>query len=349
MKAWALVENNAPLECIEIEDRQLNGSEVELEVTHCGVCHSDLHIWRGWYDLGGGKKLMLADRGITLPRALGHEIFGRVSKLGPDAKGVRIGDKRIVYPWIGCGQCYLCARGDENLCDNIRSLGIKEHGGFASHVVVPDARYLIDPGNIDPAWAATLACSGLTVHSALKKILPIDPKEPVLLIGCGGLGLAAIAMLKARGHNHIVALDTDEAKLEAARVAGATIAMSAKTADLPDALRAATGRLFAAVLDFVNSQSTSKLGLDLLAKNGNLILVGVGTGELSISLPLAVFRSTAVRGTTSGTLQELKEVVELANAGRLTPVPITLHNKAEANAALTALHDGKVIGRLVLV
>ncbi|MCD2176054.1 alcohol dehydrogenase catalytic domain-containing protein [Rhizobium sp. C4] len=85
MKAWELVENNAPLECVEIEDRQLKGSEIELEVTHCGVCQSDLHAWRGWYDLGGGKKLMLADRGITLPRALGHEIFGRVSNFGPDA------------------------------------------------------------------------------------------------------------------------------------------------------------------------------------------------------------------------------------------------------------------------
>ena len=88
MRAWAVVENGAPLKEIELPTPEPKGTEVLLEVTHCGVCHSDLHIWEGYYDVGGGKKMSLKDRGVTLPLAMGHEIVGRVAKLGPDATGV---------------------------------------------------------------------------------------------------------------------------------------------------------------------------------------------------------------------------------------------------------------------
>jgi propanol-preferring alcohol dehydrogenase len=87
MRAWAVVENGAPLKEIELPTPEPKGTEVLIEVTHCGVCHSDLHIWDGYYDLGGGKHMNLKDRGVVLPLAMGHEIVGRVAKLGPDAKG----------------------------------------------------------------------------------------------------------------------------------------------------------------------------------------------------------------------------------------------------------------------
>ena len=85
-------------------------------MTHCGVCHSDLHIWEGYYDIGGGKKMSLKDRGVVLPLAMGHEIVGRVAKLGPDAKGVKVGDLRIVFPWLGCGTCEKCLAEEDNMC-----------------------------------------------------------------------------------------------------------------------------------------------------------------------------------------------------------------------------------------
>src|SRR6202044_2640943 len=96
MRAWAVVENGQPLKEIELPTPEPTGTEALLKVTHCGVCHSDLHIWEGYYDVGGGQKISLTDRGVVLPLAMGHEIIGRVVKLGPDARGVKVGDVRIV-------------------------------------------------------------------------------------------------------------------------------------------------------------------------------------------------------------------------------------------------------------
>lgn len=155
MKAWAVVRNEQPLECIELPDPVPTGTEVVLDVTRCGVCHSDLHFWHGAYDMGGGKVMRLADRGVELPRAPGHEIVGRVVAVGPDAEGVAVGDDRIVYPWLGCGECDRCRVEQDNLCLKQASLGVIRHGGFAGRVKVPHPRYLVDYGDLDPSLAAT--------------------------------------------------------------------------------------------------------------------------------------------------------------------------------------------------
>jgi alcohol dehydrogenase, propanol-preferring len=222
MKAWAVLEPGKPLEHIDLPTPEPVGTEVLLEVTHCGVCHSDLHFWHGFYNLGGGKVMRVQDRGVTFPRAPGHEIVGRVVKTGPDAVGVAVGELRIVYPWIGCGTCDRSRDEQDNLCTEQRSLGVIQHGGFGSHVVAPHPRYLVDPGAVDPAVAATYACSGITVYGAVRKALPMPSDYPIVLIGAGGLGLSAIAMLKALGHRSIVSVDIAADKRQAALDSGAT-------------------------------------------------------------------------------------------------------------------------------
>src|SRR5665213_924077 len=158
MHAWAVVENGKPLQKLELPTPEPTGTEVLLEVTHCGVCHSDLHVWEGKYDLGGGRTMSLKDRGVVLPLAMGHEIVGRVLQLGPDAKGVAIGARRIVYPWVGCGVCAACLADEDNMCLTPKSLGVFQNGGYATHVLAPHPRHLVDPGTLDPALAATYAC-----------------------------------------------------------------------------------------------------------------------------------------------------------------------------------------------
>src|SRR6201996_7781928 len=208
MRAWAVGENGQPLQDIELRTPEPQGGEVLREVTHCGVCHSDLHIWEGFYDLGGGNRMSLKDRGVVLPLAMGHEIVGRVVKLGPEASGVKPGDIRIVFPWLGCGKCEKCLAEDDNMCTvAAKSLGVFANGGYGTHVIAPDPRHLVDPGSLDPAVAATYACSGITVYSAIRKAMPVPPQEAIVLVGAGGLGLNAIAVLKAMQHQHIVVVD----------------------------------------------------------------------------------------------------------------------------------------------
>jgi len=351
MKLWAVVKNGEPLQEIDVPNPTPQGAEVLLEVSFCGVCHSDLHFWKGEYNLGHGKVLRITDRGVSLPRAPGHEVVGRVVSAGPDAQGVKPGDLRIVYPWIGCGACFRCKAGEDNLCASQSSIGVVRHGGFGTHVLVPDARYLVDPGDIDPALAATFACSGLTVLAAIRKFGRLDPDSTVVIIGAGGVGFSAISMLQALDHHRIVVVDIDPAKRAAALAAGASAVVDGMADNLSEAIIQAARGPAAYVLDCVNISSTARAGFDCLGKGGKLVLLGVSGGEMDLSLAGMIFTGRSIIGSPTGTLQDLKDVVALAQSGKLKPIPIErmpASAAADANAALTRLKRGEVTGRLVL-
>ena len=152
MHRQSLVDYGKPLQATEAPTPTPNGSEVLLRISHCGVCHSDLHLQDGYFDLGGGQKLDVRGN-RPLPFTLGHEIAGTVEAVGPDAQGAIKGKRYAAYPWIGCGKCGLCARGDEHLCNAPRVLGVTVDGGYASHVLVPHPRYLLDVEGIAPEIA----------------------------------------------------------------------------------------------------------------------------------------------------------------------------------------------------
>lgn len=348
MRAWAVVQNEAPLAEIELPTPEPTGTQVLLETTFCGVCHSDLHIWEGRYDLGGGKVLNLLDRGLSLPLTMGHEIVGRVVKLGPDAKGVKPGDIRIVFPWVGCGTCAACLAEEDNMCATPKSLGVYQAGGYGTHVLAPHPRHLVDPGTLDPAVAATYACSGVTVYSAIKKIMPLPADEPVVVIGAGGLGLQAIAVLKALGHRNIVVADISAEKRAAAQAAGATQVVDTAGEGVAKRLIAACGAQPRAIIDLVNGSATARFAYDALRKGGKLVMVGLFGGELSLPLPLMPIRALTVQGSYVGNPVELRELVALAQGGKLPAIPIETVPQREANAALMRLRAGRVTGRLVL-
>ena len=348
MRAWAVVENGKDLREMDMATPEPKGTEVLLEVTHCGVCHSDLHIWEGFYDLGGGKRMSLADRGVVLPLAMGHEIVGRVVKLGPDATGAKVGDLRIVFPWVGCGHCERCLAEEDNMCLAGRSIGVYQNGGYATHVLAMHPRHLVDPGTLDPAVAATYACSGLTVYSAIRKIMPMPPSEPVVLVGAGGLGLIAVAVLKAMGHQAIVSVDIDAAKRQAALDAGASHAVDGTGEGVTARILEAAGGPVLAVIDLVNGTSTAAFAFAALRKGGRLVQVGLFGGELSLPLPLMAIRALTVQGSYVGNPKELRELVALGQNGGVNTIPMTLMQQNEANAALMRLRDGAVTGRIVL-
>ena len=147
MTSWQVTDFGRPLVQAVRQAPAPGGAEVVLRVDGCGVCHSDLHMRDGFFDLGHGQKLDVG-RLVRPPRTLGHEIAGTVVACGPDAQGVAVGDRRLVYPWLGCGNCRLCTSGQEHLCATPQPLGVARDGGFATHVLVPHARYLLDFGGL---------------------------------------------------------------------------------------------------------------------------------------------------------------------------------------------------------
>ena len=196
MRRQSLVKFDAPLCETIVDTPKPQGREVLVRIERCGLCHSDLHIQDGYADLGGGKRLDTT-RGMTLPFTLGHEIAGVVDEVGPDAPKDLIGKKQAVFPWIGCGQCRDCANGDENLCVKQRFLGVSIDGGFATHVLVPDAKYLLDYDPLPVNQAATLMCSGVTAYGALKRLVDRPRQRNLLLIGLGGVGMMGLSFAQA--------------------------------------------------------------------------------------------------------------------------------------------------------
>ena len=348
MRSYQLTGYGAPLEASETARPEPAGDEVLLAVEASGVCHSDLHLADGHFDLGGGRRLDLRG-GRELPFTLGHEITGVVVACGPEAAGVRAGDRRVVYPWIGCGACPTCAAGAEHLCAAPRALGISCAGGFADHVLVPHARYLFDPGPAAPAPAATCACSGLTAYGALRKVAARDAPTPQLLVvGLGGVGMAALSLAPSVLDAEIIAADVDAAKRDAAAVRGAAATVDAAAADAAKQVRRRTGGGAAAAIDFVGSAQSAAFALGALAPGGTLIVVGLFGGALELSLPLLPLKQLTVRGSYVGSLAEMAQLMALVRAGAVPPLPIDERPLAEAQAALDDLRAGAVLGRVVL-
>ncbi len=347
MLSYDVVEWGKPLQKREHETPKPDGTEVLLKLKYCGVCHSDVHIRDGYFDMGGGKRFHMSDRGMHPPVTLGHEPYGTVIAAGSQARDVPIGQDRLVCPWIGCGTCARCREGQDNHCMTPRWVGVQRPGGYADHLLIPHPRYLVDASGIDPAWAATLACSGLTTYSAVSALTPIPRDEWVAVLGAGGLGLMAIGMLRALGHERVVAIDVDPSKFAAAREEGAAATLNGKDPEAAKKLQEIAGGPLYGAVDLVNNTGTASLAMAALRKGGRLIMVGLYGGEIPLSLVAVVQRALTIRGSSVGTVAELKQVVELARAGKLKPIPIEKRPLSEVSRTLDELKAGTVVGRVV--
>jgi len=352
MKSFMVAEFNAPLKEVDQPTPQPTGTQVLIKVKAAGVCHSDLHIWEGGYDLGHGRKpLSLKDRGVSLPRTMGHETVGEVLAFGPDAKtaagDLKIGDVALVYPWIGCGKCEVCLAGDENMCLKPASLGVYCDGGYADHMTVPHPKYLLNLKGLDPVTAAPYACSGVTTYSALKKV-EADFKTPIVIIGAGGLGLMALSLLKAMGGKGAIVVDIDARKREAAEKAGALATVDGSAPDALEQLAQKAGGPIRAVIDLVGNAKTTQLGFDCLSKGGKLVIVGLFGGGATWALPLIPIKALTIQGSYVGNLRETQELLDLVRAKKIAPIPVTPMPLAKANEALVELQKGRLVGRAVL-
>ena len=354
MKSFQVTDFNAPLQEVDAPTPRPSGTQVLLKVKAAGVCHSDLHIWEGGYDLGHGRKpLSLKDRGVSLPRTMGHETVGEVLAFGPDVKDadkgdLKVGDVALVYPWLGCGKCELCLADDENMCMvKPNALGVYCDGGYADHMTVPHPKYLINLKGLDPVTAAPYACSGVTTYSALKKVESAF-NTPIVIFGAGGLGLMALSLLKAMGGKGAIVVDIDARKREAAEKAGALATVDGAAPDALEQLAQKAGGPIRAVIDLVGNAKTTQLGFDCLTKGGKLVIVGLFGGGAPWALPLIPIKAITIQGSYVGNLRETQELLDLVRAKKIGPIPVTPMPLARANDALVDLQKGRLVGRAVL-
>lgn len=345
MHRQSLTAYGGPLCETVVEAPRPHGCEVLVRIARCGVCHSDLHMQDGFFLLGDGKKLDVR-AGRTLPFTLGHEIAGVVESVGPDADA-KSGAQVAVYPWIGCGHCPACKVGDENICAAPRHMGITVDGGFATHVLVPHPRYLIEYVPLSPAYAGALMCSGLTAYAALKRLSDRAVRAPLLLVGLGGVGLMGLALARAMYGKAPYVADIDAKKREAALAAGAAEAFDPSDPSARKVLLKASGGIYAAI-DFAGSDASLSLATGVLAKGGKVVVTGLIGGAYSTAVAMFPLKAMTIEGTTTGTLSEARELIDLVRAKKIAPPPITERPLDQASMTLDDLRAGKIVGQVVL-
>lgn len=331
-------------ELVEADVPEPGPGAVLLKVDAAGLCHTDLHLME-WPE---------GTLPYDLPFTLGHETAGTVAALGPGASGVTVGDRVLVHARWGCGTCWHCLQGQDNVCERPASelrahgAGLGRDGGLAEYMVVPSVRHLVPIGDLDPVFAAPLSDAGLTPYHAIKRYLhQLRPNASAVVIGVGGLGHMAVQILRAISSVRVVAVDMREEALQLARDAGAHAVLEASDLTAGD-LREETGQAGATlVLDCVAADATLSLAAGVVAQGGAISYVGRGGGTLPVAAYSLPF-DCSVTVTTWGSVPELAEVVALARSG-------AIHTEVErfgldgAVEAYHRLHRGEVLGRAVVV
>ena len=336
MKAAVLHDFKQELSLEDVERPRPAADEVLIQVEACGACHSDVHVADGdWKQLVGIVKR---------PLILGHEIAGHVVEKGEAVGNLQIGD-RVGVPWIhwSCGECEFCREENENLCSRQRITGVTVDGGYAEFVKAPATHALKIPHGLSALEAAPLFCAGLTVYRALKGA-GVLPGQRLAVFGIGGLGHLAVQLGRALGAD-VMAIDVSDEKLELARSFGAAVTLNAATTDPVKELRR-TGRVHVALVTSA-AKAAYDAAFSSLRPTGTLLVVGLPAENICFPPILMAAGEIRIHASTVGTRQDLREVLNMAAAGKVR-CQVVARPLAQANEALDQLRKGQVSGRIVL-
>lgn len=340
MKAARIHSYGAPLVLEEVPRPEPGPGQVVIRVAGAGFCHSDLHVIDG--------EIEVLPR---LPATLGHENAGVVAEIGEGVTGVRPGEPVAVYGGWGCGNCDFCVTGREQLCATPRWVGLSDRdGGYAEYLLIPHQRYLVPLRNLEPRVAAPFTDAALTPYRAVKRAQGfIEPDHPVLVIGAGGLGQFGIKILRHITGAPIVAVDVNEEKLQIAKEYGATFAFDGRDPEVGRKIvEAGGGAGVTASFDFVGTTQTLELAFETTRAGGKITQLGLAGGEFLLNLFHTVPFEVTFEGTLWGTIKELREVIALAESGKLTPIELLFEPLEEINTVYESLKAGKIPGRAVI-
>ncbi|MFM5889615.1 MAG: NAD(P)-dependent alcohol dehydrogenase [Dolichospermum sp.] len=331
-QAYASLKPGEKLQPWEYEPAPLGSNDVEIAVTHNGLCHTDIHMRDNDWNVS------------KFPLVAGHEVVGNVTQIGADVTGIKIGN-RLGFGWISnsCRVCDACLRGEENICrQGYKGLIVGNHGGFANKLrACADFAYKI-PDNLDSASAAPLLCAGITVYTPLRTYIKY-PGAKVGVLGIGGLGHLAIKFAEAMGAE-VTAFSTSSDKEAEAKEFGAHYFCNWKNTEQ---IKEVSGTLDL-LLCTVSSEIDWNKAFGLLANNGVLCLVGLPVSTLNIPLLPLVFGQKAIAGSVVGGRRFMKEMLEFAAIHQIKPMIETIPI-SQINAAMDRVVANKARYRIVLV
>ncbi|MFB6090036.1 MAG: NAD(P)-dependent alcohol dehydrogenase, partial [Halobellus sp.] len=324
----------------EIDRPEVSRSDgVVVRVEGAGWCQTDNHIIEGmWTDY--------VDQ--DLPMTLGHENAGEVVEVGDEVSTVAVGDKVICHPVMTCGTCRQCRLGEDMYCENLSFPGLTTDGGFAEYLLTSERATIPLPDGVDPAEIAPHADAGITAYHAVKKAVDeLNPGDPAVVIGVGGLGHIGLQCLDAMSAADIVALDVKEAARELAADLGARHTVDPSSEDVAAAIDDLTdGRGAEQVIDFVGADETTGYAPDVVAPGGDHHVVGYG-GHVHEPAQALVDGEFSYRGTLVGRYTELQELVRLVERGDVE-LRTSRYGLSEINTVAEKLEHGEIEGRAVI-
>jgi alcohol dehydrogenase, propanol-preferring len=327
---------NQPLRLEDVPPPEPGPDDVLVRVTAAGLCHTELHFLSGLLNLG------------VAPLTLGHEIVGRVERVGAGVPAERVGERVIVAYYVGCGRCAHCLRGDENLCDALRAeYGFFTDGGFAEYIRVPARNAVPLPDSISDAAAAPIGCGVTTaVHAAA--LAGVVLGDWVVVYGTGAVGFGLVQLARLRGAR-VIAVGRTRAKLERALALGAEAAVRAGAEDVAARVRELTGGRGAdVVFELVATRETMDASLKALAKRGRLVFVGYSEDRFDVHPIQLVVNEQVVTACVGNTLAELRLAVDLVATGRVQTVVDRTLPLERFQEGVDALREGRLVGRAVL-
>jgi alcohol dehydrogenase, propanol-preferring len=328
---------NQPLRLEEIPAPEPGPGDVIVRVTAAGLCHTELHFLSGLLDLG------------VAPLTLGHEIVGRIERVGDGVPPDRVGERVIVYYYMGCGRCPECLRGDENLCATPRAEhGFSTDGGFAQLVRAPARNAVPLPGGLSDADAAPIGC-GVTTALHATTLARVGLGDWVVVYGAGGVGFGLVQVARLRGAR-VIAIGRSAAKLAKARELGADAVIRAEAGDVAARVRELTGGRGAdVVFELVATKETMTASVAALARRGRLVFVGYSRDAFQVHPLQLVVNEQVVTASVGNTLAELRLAVELVASGRVRTVVDRTLPLERFQEAVDDLQAGRLVGRAVLV
>ena len=312
MKAAIYREFGGPIRIEELPDPEPPAGGVVMSVGATGLCRSDWHGWMGH------------DPDIRVPHVPGHELAGVIEAVGKDVTNFRPGD-RVTLPFVcGCGACPQCDSGNHQVCDHQFQPGFTHWGSFAEYVAIhyADINLVRLPDGLDFVTAASLGCRFVTSFRAVVDQGQASAGQWVAVHGCGGVGLSAIMIARAK-EAHVVAIDIDDAKLEFARRIGADVLINANRVDsVADSVRDATSGGAHVSIDALGSTATCSNSIGCLRKRGKHIQVGLMVGgDRSPALPMdrVIANELEILGSHGMQSHRYAELLAMIEAGKLKP------------------------------